>query len=905
MAEAVFVGRRREQEWLRGRLAQAIAGSGQIAFVAGEAGSGKTALVHAFVDEAQRQDPDLLIAVGDCNAQGGLGDPYLPFREILGQLLGTGVRAPRGQAAVVPGRLQKLMVRSVQVLVEVGPDLIGTIVPGAALLAKLGKAVAEKSGWMSELERLNQRGREPSGPMEQSRIYEQYASVLGALSTERPLMLVVDDLHWADPSSVGLLFHLSRRIQDSAILILGTYRPDDIAPLKDGERNPLDKVLAEIKRYDGDVTVDLSGTDTERLQFVHQLLDQEPNRLDAAFRQQLFAHTGGHPLFTVEVLRALQERGELIRDGEGRWIVSRLDWQTLPARVEGVIEERIGRLGDEEREILNVASVEGMSFTAEVVSQIAQLPLRPLLRELSAQLERQHRLVREQGELRAGHPRLAGYRFSHALFQKYLYGELGHAERRMLHGEVARVLEAVYGDQAGELSPQLAWHYDEAGEQEHAARQYVIAGEHALRQGAVLEARQFANRALELLPTGTGEESWRALLLQARVLEILGEPGARQVNVQALLDRAQTSGQDEWLAQAYSWRARLLDSQGDYRAVLPVSEQATAAAARAGIVQLEVEALSMKALALCRLGEQDAAQAVIEQGMTLLETHDDDHVRYRVLNAAEIVYVAAGNYGRVLSSNLEALEVARRLGNRYKEAIELSNLGQTYTELGLHDQAQHALQEVGALGKARVGARVSAGALHNLALVTLNLNRPQEAEAQVRESLVMLAELGDVYAQAGAELYLGYVLEHAGRYPEAQASYQGAHAHFQQSGALGIATDAAAGLARCALAAGDLTHAAEHDSAIWAYLEAQQVVGIENPARVYLTCAAVAGALGRPQTVALALERGYRELIDRSFKISDTGIRRSFLENVPDHRDLLRRWQERHTRSTPDTYAER
>ncbi|CAM3726569.1 ATP-binding protein [Deinococcus frigens] len=482
MDEAAFIGRRAEQERLRGFLERALAGAGGVAFVTGEAGNGKTALVQTFVARSQAKHETLRVAVGECNAQGRFGDPYLPFREVLSALTGA-----RQAADMHTGnnRLNTMFARSVQLLVEVGPDLVGAFVPGASLVARIGRTVIKSTGWLDELTRLGQRQQEHGGAIEQSRIFEQYANVLEALAKEQPLLIVLDDLQWADEASVGLLFHLSRRLAGSRVLMLGTYRPDEIATARDGERHPLEKVLAEIKRYAGDVTLDLSQTgEAERLAFVKELLDLEPNRLDAAFRQQLYAHTGGHPLFTVELLRTLQERGQLVRDADERWVAGQLDWSTLPARVEGVIEERIGRLGQQERDLLDIASVEGAAFTAEVVAKVTQRPLRPLIRELSQGLEKQHRLVTERGELVAGRSRLSAYGFTHALFQKYLYGELGQAQRRLLHGEVGEVLEELCGPDTAELSSQLAWHLDLGGEPQRAARYYLQAGERAVQQGA-------------------------------------------------------------------------------------------------------------------------------------------------------------------------------------------------------------------------------------------------------------------------------------------------------------------------------------------------------------------------------------------------------------------------------------
>ena len=138
------------------------------------------------------------------------------------------------------------------------------------------------------------------------------------------------------------------------------------------------------------LTIDVSGS--------MQAEDVEPNRLEAGFREKLFRHTGGHPLFTIELLRNMQERGEIVPDEAGRWVEATvLDWESLPERVEGVIEERIGRLEWELRQVLTVGSIEGEDFTAEVVARVQAADVAGLVRRLSGELERQHRLVMARG----------------------------------------------------------------------------------------------------------------------------------------------------------------------------------------------------------------------------------------------------------------------------------------------------------------------------------------------------------------------------------------------------------------------------------------------------------------------------------------------------------------------------
>lgn len=504
MTEQPFVGRDRELEELQGHLGGALAGQGQVCFIVGQAGSGKTALVRHFVEHALAADRDLVLAWGSCNAQAGIGDPYLPFREVLAMLTGAAVtqRSASRTAPENAHRLRTVLVRSIQVLVETAPELIGVFVPGASLIGSLGRAVVKKAGWMDRLDALAKRKAGAGAAVaEQSRVFEQYTTYLQRLSARTPLILFLDDLQWADSASLGLLFHLGRRIETSRILILGAYRPNDVALGRDGERHPLEPVLNELTRYYGDISVDLDAIpEMASRRFVDSLLDAEPNDLGPAFREALYHQTGGHALFTVELIQALQERGDLVRDGNGRWQEGpSLDWDLLPARVEGVIAERIDRLSEELQQLLTVGSIEGEQFAAEVVARVQAMSERQAIRELSNELQRQHRLVSALGLAQPGGVRLSLYRFIHNLFQHYLYSSLDEAERVYLHRDVGDVLEELFANQTEEVAAQLARHFEEGGVPAKAVRYRLQAGNRAHRMSAHQETVAHLTKGLELL----------------------------------------------------------------------------------------------------------------------------------------------------------------------------------------------------------------------------------------------------------------------------------------------------------------------------------------------------------------------------------------------------------------------
>jgi predicted ATPase len=255
-----------------------------------------------------------------------------------------------------------------------------------------------------------------------------------------------------------------------------------------------------MRRY-GEVQIDLSRQGPgARRSFVHALLDREPNRLGEAFREALFQRTKGHPLFTVELLQEMQARGDLVQDGTGHWQAGpTVDWQALPARVEAVIAQSIGRLPAPLQETLKIASVAGENFMAELVARVQGVDERQLVRQLSGVVDRQHRLIRSQGNQRQAAQMLSHYRFGHILFQQYLYESLDTTERVYLHEAVGNALEQLYQERTEAVAVQLAHHYQAAGLVAKAVKYLCQAGERAVRLHAHAEAIVHLSQGLALL----------------------------------------------------------------------------------------------------------------------------------------------------------------------------------------------------------------------------------------------------------------------------------------------------------------------------------------------------------------------------------------------------------------------
>jgi DNA-binding SARP family transcriptional activator/predicted ATPase len=542
-----FFARGQELGRLREYLERALNGSGQVVFIAGEAGSGKTALMREFTSRAHEDHKNLLVARGECNAVTGPGDPYLPFRDVLSCLVSDLESCwSRGFLTTTEARRawESLPV-SANSLIELGPDLVGGLVSLSwlASVAPTHSSIDDRLRGKIERHAEAQAFGQSSSDQQQSGLFDECAEVFSGIAAEQPLTIVLDDLQWADLGSLDLLFHLCRRIEGLPIFVLCAYRPDEVAIGRDAAPHPLAKVIGELKSDFGEIEIDLSTVpEYEDRSFVDALVDSEPNELDAAFRIALFEQTAGHPLFTIELLRELEGRGDLVKDSKDRWKqTATLDWGRLPAKVEGVIEERVGRLEPRLLEVLSVASVEGDTFTAEVVAPVVGVDERVLVRALSQELDKRHRLTLAKGTDRLNGQRLSLYSFRHRLFQRHIYNRLDAAEKTYLHEAIGKTLERLYGERSGEVAVQLARHFAESGDSVRAIRYIQQAGERARRVSANTEAVAHLKRGLLLLgdlPKGHIRDEYELALMISLGAALTATKGYGASEVEAAFDRA-------------------------------------------------------------------------------------------------------------------------------------------------------------------------------------------------------------------------------------------------------------------------------------------------------------------------------------------------------------------------------
>ena len=445
----VFVGREPELRTLDGFLRQAVEGAGRVAFITGEPGIGKTALADEFLRRARRTHP--ILCRGRCSEQYGTGEAYLPFLDAFGALL-TG----RG-----------------------GERIAAVLRTHAPTWCLQFQSFAAGGG-------LDQLQRETIGATKE-RMLREMGDALGAMAASTPVVLLLEDLHWADPSSVDLLRHLCHRIRQQHLLVIGTFRPEDLElsnhPLKNCKREMLAHQLCE------EVALGPLGKE-----HIAGYLDARftPNTFPRDLAALIERKTEGNPLFATSLVQFLAERGGITRTDE-HWTLGRdlseIDLE-VPESVSGMIRRKIEALEEEDRRALQYASVEGEEFTSPVVAALFGID-DLALEERLARLERVHRLVETRGEEEWPDGTLAiRYRFAHALYQNLLYGDLVSKRRMVLHRQVGEQLLQHYGEQASRIAAQLAVHFEHGRDFPRAIEYLIRAGDNATRVYAVRRGRE-------------------------------------------------------------------------------------------------------------------------------------------------------------------------------------------------------------------------------------------------------------------------------------------------------------------------------------------------------------------------------------------------------------------------------
>jgi class 3 adenylate cyclase len=621
-----YVGRVAERERLTELWGKVCERSLRLALIAGEAGVGKTRLSTHLALELHGEGATVLY--GRCDED--LGVPYQPWVQALGHLV---KEAPQ---RVLDAHVERF-----------GGDL-------ARLVPALRDRVPELPS-----------PRDSDPETERYLLYAAAAGLLEGAGEQEPLLLILDDLHWADAPTLSLLRHVVTAGSSMAVMVVGTYRDSDLA-----RDHPLTALLADLHREQGVERIELSGLDAEDVLSLMEAAGHELGERGRALAEEITRETTGNPFFAGELLRHLTESGAIVREDGGRWqLVGDVAELGLPQSVREVIGRRVERLGPEARTALSAAAVIGRDFDLDLLLSVLELPEARLLDLLDEAVAAA--LLRESSE-RAGR-----FTFTHGLVEHALYEDLGRTRRARLHKRIAEGLEEQCSDEPGERLAELATHWaaaDVSADNAKAIHYARRAAERALEQLAPDEAARWYLQALELhdrAPEGDRSERCELLIGLGEAQRQVGNPAFRQT----LLDAA-TLAQD--LNDADRLCRAVLANSGGWASQFGAvdSERVEAQEAAAGALpDDDPRRAHVLALLACELhfgGEQERCRALAAEAIDIARAADDPAVlAHTLVNASWAIWVPDTLLERRRLSD-EAVDLAQRLDDPWLSFLAVS-----------------------------------------------------------------------------------------------------------------------------------------------------------------------------------------------------------------------------------------
>jgi tetratricopeptide (TPR) repeat protein len=600
--ETQLIDRVEEMKILREAVDRTIRGQGGLVFLHGEAGIGKTRLTRELGAYARLLGMQVLY--GRCPALFRMDGvpPYVLWSE------------------AIRGYLEDCSPEQLYRVVGFYPAEVAKLVP--ELRQKLA-AIPQSLPISPEHER--------------DRLFEAVSQFITNISKESPLLVILDDLQWTDPSSLLLLHYLARGMQKTPLLLLGAYRGTDVDP-----KHPLSPVLTELNRERLLQSVPLKRMSIEDIsEMIKQILEQDD--VPPEFCQIVYEKTRGNPFFAEEVIRSLKEEEVIYRD-ENRWKFKEVSKIEFPETVKSVIKTRIDRLDEECQNVLTLASFIGNDFTLEAMCAVTGIEEGKLLELMDKMFKTgliKERVIRGKGECS----------FADILVRDVVYEEVSPFKRKQFHGVVGSALEKVYARRIEEHLGELAYHFLEGGDKEKALDYFLKAGEKAERVYANSEAASYLQSALMLL-----EEKDDATRERARVLERLGDVkrlgGEYKVSMKCWNDASvlwKQSGEREKIARLHRKMANVLwNNLGDAEKAKQHHEEALK------ILETEPEDIELASLyedmagmvAMGATGDLTGALSLSEKAIDLAKK----------LNAYDII----------ARSYMWAAEISVWLGNRKK-----------------------------------------------------------------------------------------------------------------------------------------------------------------------------------------------------------------------------------------------
>lgn len=765
MGKQVFVGREKELQTLKTAFAETQKGLGKLVLVAGEPGSGKTALIREFINHIQTENK-VLTAISECTDKEGL-NAYASFKDVLLEL-----NVNAASQADVSGK-KELKNKLKSFIAETGPKWVGFIpIIGSIAAAGIETVQSAQRHFGKEAEKTAQSEQE---------ITEIVENELRRLAEKQPLIVFLDDLQWSDNASLNLLYKLSLSIRRKPfpVLLIGSYRPNDIKAGRNkisetGEnitvRHPLVDKINELRNYTKQET-HIERTDQWLYELavpalakneVELLIEKRfpGNAFPKSFVAKLNELTNGHALFLNEILESMRSKGHIFEQGN-QWQINETEISELPVSVNGVIAERVERLDKELRKVLDYAGVYGQDFNIQVIEQVLKIDELDLL-DYIQELSEKHGLVVSGDAQPLRNMIVDLYKFTHALVRKYVYEHQESARRRALHKRIAKVIEDLYGENL-EADPEAKNLY----EQHKRIGSGVIDGvdytfsKQTVKQESNNSILDFAKEELKAARKAyeefATEECTQRIDRSLAFINQINADNAESLNIRY---------------DALFLRAENQFRTGYYKNSLDTCEILLPLAEKLQNVQKKAAALKQKAKALTLLAQYQQAIKELQMALSIFTTlQNQDKETADTYNEIGNALSSMGNYDEAKVEFEKALTINRKIGAVDKIAETLINLGSAFRFQGDYNNAQPYYNQALPLAQALNDKPLIARIYNNIGLTINGSGHFADARQYFEKALEIDKELNDRVNLSNHINNIGLSFDNQGIYDKAIEYY--------------------------------------------------------------------------------------------------------------------------------------
>ena len=700
-----------------------------------------------------------------------------------------------------------------------------------------------------------------------------------------PVLLVLDDLHWADRETLEFLIYLAQINHDVPMLTLTLARPVQEEP------------LASWGSATGALPLELLPLDKNNSRLLAQELLKKLPQVPVVLREMVISSAEGNPFYMEELVKMLIDEGAIVI-GPDLWRVrpEKLLATHVPPTLTGILQSRIDRLQASQRRVLQQASVIGSVFWDQ-----ALLWLSPGADRCLAALV-QNRVVTPLPDTSIDNAR--AYAFTHQLLQQVTYETLLKRTKLELHGRVAQWLATQTGARANDYLAIAAMHFAKAGDTTRACDYYARAAEHAASRHAPVATLSFVSQGMDLLQGLLAEPDpsnrptalmlhWRLLDVRERTLDLEGKRDVQRLDIEALSEVAEALNDDLKRCEVATRRCNFFMRTSNFAATRDAARETVELAQKCGAVALELRAQQRLAVALTYLGDVVAGSKLAREGLKKAQACGDRGLEALFLNALSVIADSQSDQVASLHWDEQDLAINRAIGNQRNEAIAMTNLGNGWLALGEHAKARRHLEDSLQLARAVGDRGTQPNTLNALSVLALRNGNALEAQALAQAALDLSNDVGNPDFATIALASLGKAYLALGHLAAAKHAFEDACDKVEGStGACDL--DARAGLAHVAFQEGDFETAQEIVNGLWLRTDGGETLdGAESACWIRLICWQVLEHT-RDQRALQVLDASYCKLMDAAKSISDATIRGCFLQEVPEHTDTISQWKRTH-----------